>query len=102
MGNNMESSAKYQGPTYASEYNKQFDENAKNLMNEFIGQQVQKDPALQGLDMAALGPSGNMANSEDPNVGGKFNSHWKRQEHLKNQWTMEDMDPEAGIKKDQQ
>ena len=30
----------------------------------------------------------------------KFNSHWKRQEFLKGQWKIQDMDPETSIKKD--
>lgn len=30
----------------------------------------------------------------------KFNSHWKRQEFLKGQWKIQDMDPESSIKKD--
>ena len=30
----------------------------------------------------------------------KFNSHWKRQEFLKGQWKIQDMDPESSIKKE--
>ena len=32
----------------------------------------------------------------------KFNSHWKRQEFLKGQWKIQDMDPETSIKNDLQ
>lgn len=30
----------------------------------------------------------------------RYNSHQKRQMHLKGQWKMEDMDPEGSIKRD--
>ena len=30
----------------------------------------------------------------------KYNSHQKRQMHLKGQWKIEDMDPEGSIKRD--
>lgn len=86
---------------YQSEYQQCYDELAKKSIDEYLRRQkLSQEQAQQNYAQRQAEEQAHIYNEMTKNFVPSANSHLARQEFLKGQWKMEDMDPESNFTRD--